>query len=360
MLHKHPSAEKAQNYFGISEKVKHDSANFFVYIQPKLGNIYDNSVAKALGENFSSQFIRDRHLSHLSTLLAGGIDHSFIEESHSIWFKYSAQGITTGEYIKLYQLIISYLSGEAHKKHWWRYKKYRDLNRAIRNLLLFDLAIGTSFHEHHSKENKSQHLSPAIPQPTPLITHDLDLQSSIEELNELVQNSYDALHQGYNMIQEILELSLASSQKIMPKENLITPEELIDNSPFKQEALFTADSDIVLFKPATNENKPAFLELVSQTHKKVQKISNLVASTSSSSSLIKKGNLEKMIQEIETDIEKVIKTLPEFDVFGNQKETFSELKSSSELYNLLQKSSETMEIYLNKMAGFKEKKLQLK
>ena len=95
MLHKHPSAEKAQVYFGITEKLKHDAANFFIYIQPIIGQIYDNSVYRALGEDFNSKDIRDKHLTHISTLLSGGIDHRFMEESHALQKKYADPLFTT-------------------------------------------------------------------------------------------------------------------------------------------------------------------------------------------------------------------------------------------------------------------------
>lgn len=360
MLHKHPSAEKAQNYFGISEKVKHDSANFFIYIQPKLGNIYDNSIARALDEHFVSQFIRDRHLSHLSTLLAGGIDHSFIEESHAIWLKYSTHGVTTGEYIKLYQLIISYLSGEAHKKHWWRYKKYRDLNRAIRNLLLFDLAIGTSSNDRPLESYDSKKPPHSVSAASALFNSTDGLQRSIDELIELAQRSYDALHQGYNTIQDILDLTVNPPKNDLNKRNISTLEESADNSQFKQASLFAYENNEEPSKSASNENKPAFLELVSQTHKKVQKISTLLMSSHYSSSKSEAESLEKMIQEVEQDIENVIKNLTQETMHLQQKDSLPGIASHSELYQLLHKSSETIEAHLNKMAYFKEKKLYLK
>lgn len=361
MLHKHPSAEKAQNYFGISEKVKHDSANFFIYIQPKLGNIYDNSIARALDEHFASQFIRDRHLSHLSTLLAGGIDHGFIEESHAIWLKYSTHGVTTGEYIKLYQLIISYLSGEAHKKHWWRYKKYRDLNRAIRNLLLFDLAIGTSSNDRNIELNNLKLSSHSAIESTALLDPTNDLQRSIDDLTELAQKSYEALHQGYNTIQEILELTADPSKTSKNTDNISTSKESVDHSKFEQACLFAyEDNNEELSKSASNENKPAFLELASQVHKKIQKISTLLMNSSLSSHKSKVGNLETMIQEVELDIENVIKNLTQENKSKNPKDLLSGSTSHSELYHLLHKSSEAIEEHLNKMAYFKEKKLYLK
>jgi hypothetical protein len=205
MLHKHPSAEKAQVYFGITEKLKHDAANFFIYIQPKMGHIYDSSVYRALGEHHNLHDIRDKHLTHISTLLTGGIDHRFIDESHRIRKKYADQGVTTGEYIKLYQLIISYLSGEAHKKHWWRYKKYRDLNRAIRNLLLFDLAIGTSAKE---LESSVRNISKAqlTPKQALLIDESETFQAKLEELSDLVENSHAIINECHQALQSVLEL----------------------------------------------------------------------------------------------------------------------------------------------------------
>jgi hypothetical protein len=260
MLHKHPSAEKAQIYFGITEKLKHEAANFFIYIQPKLAQIYDNSVCSALGEDFNSKTVRDRHLNHLSTLLTGGIDHRFIEESHFLHKNYRDQGITTGEYVKLYQLIISYLSGEAHKKHWIRYKKYRDLNRSIRNLLLFDLAVATSPKELELSLNNPR-ASKMVSVKNPEV-----LRTAQEELKELIENSHAIVRECHLAIQSIL--TSTSLDKPPHSEDSKSP------SINTEVSLFSNDIEEHLEKPKalSNQKHPALEEILSLTQEKIQKV----------------------------------------------------------------------------------------
>lgn len=139
------SNHKLLKYFGITDLTQQESALFFIYIQAKLSKIYNLSTFKALPSPLNLQKIRNQHVAHISTLFTGGADNNFLENSHKIWRAYQELGVSHGEYIKLYQLMISYITSEAHKKYWYRYKKYRKVSRAIRNLLMFDLAIGISF-----------------------------------------------------------------------------------------------------------------------------------------------------------------------------------------------------------------------
>lgn len=146
-MHKVISNHKLLNYFGISENTQHESALFFIYIQSKLSTIYDISAFKAFPSPLVLRNIRNKHISHLSTLLTGAIDNQSHNNAHQIWLFFKKSGVSYGEYVKFYQLIISYLTGEAQKKYWYRYKKYRKVSRAIRNLLMFDLAVSVSFYQ---------------------------------------------------------------------------------------------------------------------------------------------------------------------------------------------------------------------
>lgn len=338
MLHKHPSAEKAQVYFGITEKLKHDAANFFIYIQPKLGQIYDNSVYRALGEHFNFQDVRDKHLTHISTLLTGGIDHRFIEESHLLHKKYIDRGVTTGEYVKLYQLIISYLSGEAHKKHWWRYKKYRDLNRSIRNLLLFDLAIATSSKELESSISNA-HQSKKLLQSTLSIEDPLALQSTIEELKALLENSYAIINECHHVIQSIIASTPSEKSKSFEGSAL----ESIDIQP----SLFSNDFEEQLdsVKTPSNRNQPAFEEILSITQEKIQKVSQLVSTNTMEMSA---KQLEDILSDIHADI----------DTISNMHTDSIPSISSSQhtLHGLLKKSSAAIGSHLNSLEALKEGK----
>ncbi len=144
MLHKHPSAEQAQIYFGITEPVKKASCVFSKYLEKDIRHIYSVSVYQALKDHYNVSGLKEPHIAHIQKLLSGNIDDDFIKNSALLWANFYEQGVTIGEYIKLYQLLMSYFSAEAHKKYWFRYAKYRELNRSIRNLMLFDLAVGTS------------------------------------------------------------------------------------------------------------------------------------------------------------------------------------------------------------------------
>jgi hypothetical protein len=350
MLHKHPSAEKAQVYFGITEKLKHDAANFFIYIQPKMGHIYDSSIHRALGEHHTLHDIRDKHLTHLSTLLTGGIDHRFINESHRIRKQYADQGVTTGEYIKLYQLIISYLSGEAHKKHWWRYKKYRDLNRAIRNLLLFDLAIGTSAKELGSSVD-SFSKSPTTPiQTTLLIDEFATLQDTLEELSALVETSYIIINECHQALQSVLELSNQS--------NAIVLNDDTKTSSVAQASLFTETSEdkVDLFKSSPHQNDPAFTEILSTAHQKIQKISKIISTSKNSEDTHQTLNLEKMLNDVQEDIKKI----SSMDIFQTPQTTAKSTSPQDSLHRLLQKSSAMIGSHLNNLEEIKARKIYLK
>lgn len=144
MLHKHPSAEQAQIYFGITEPVKKASSLFSKYLEKDIKHIYNVSIYQALKDHYDVSHLKDLHIAHIQKLLIGAIDDTFMKQSATLWGHFNKQGVTIGEYIKLYQLLMSYFSAEAHKKYWFRYAKYRELNRSIRNLMLFDLAAGTS------------------------------------------------------------------------------------------------------------------------------------------------------------------------------------------------------------------------
>lgn len=344
MLHKHPSAEKAQTYFGITEKLKHDAANFFIYIQPKLSYIYDNSISRALGENFNSKEVSDKHVAHISTLLTGGIDHRFINESHQIRKKYATLGVTTGEYIKLYQLIISFLSGEAHKKHWWRYKKYRDLNRSIRNLLMFDLAIATSPRE----VDASLHdLDTSIALNKVLITEAInnEIQKSLDDLTSVMEQSYKALNDCYKALESALEQThptQVSTHELVSKES---------SSSTPQASLFEDEVSTVYLSAPSNKNEPAFINILSHVQEKVSKASLHVM-------LGKKDPhaLENMLTEIQEDIEKLSSLNP----VNTSNTKVDLLIEPSALRTLLQKSTQTIESNLNNLEVLKEKQLNLK
>lgn len=348
MLHKHPSAEKAQNYFGITEKLKHDAANFFIYIQPKMGPIYDSSIYRALGEHHTLHDIRDKHLTHIATLLTGGIDHRFIDESHHIRKKYADQGVTTGEYIKLYQLIISYLSGEAHKKHWWRYKKYRDLNRAIRNLLLFDLAIGTSQKELESSVDTFSK-APAESSQTPLLIED-SFETTLKELSELLENSHAIINECYQALQSVLEL-INQSTVVAEKDEAMAAS-VIQTSLFANDPEYHLD----LLKSPSNQNTPAIGEILSIARKKIHKISTLISTEKDGASGHSIHALETMLQDVQKDIEK-ISTL---DVMQIPQNTARFGSASDTLHGLLQKSSTTIESHLNNLEELKTRRLYLK
>jgi hypothetical protein len=362
MLHKHPSAEKAQHYFGISEKVKHDAANFFIYIQPKFGNIYDTSILRALDAEFNAHLIRDKHLSHLATLLTGGIDHSFIEESHSIWFKYSASGVTTGEYIKLYQLIISYLSGEAHKKYWWRYKKYRDLNRAIRNLLLFDLAIGTSLNEQSIKTSNSANNFEYQSEANVILDDLQEFQKTIDDLNDLTQQSYDVLHQSYTTIQAVLETTNTINTVNEQLENTLNLEQLSYNtSQFTQPALFVKEETNECIKTASNHNKLPFIEILSHTYKKIQKVSELIMQDYKNEELHPQNNaIKQLIKELEYDLNSIAKMLNHpLTIKGQLSSILSTDAVQNELHQLLHQSSQTLEEHLHQLDQLKRRKISI-
>lgn len=362
MLHKHPSAEKAQYYFEITEKIKQDASSFFPHIQPKIGNIYDNSARRSLDENFNFPHVRDKHLAHLSMLLAGGIDHAFIEASHQLYMMYATEGVTSGEYIKLYQLIISYLSGEAHKKHWWRYKKYRDLNRAIRNLLLFDLAVGTS----------SKGLTSSTEQTTALLPSNVqsfssenfaELQQLVDELSQLVNTSHAILHECHEAIQSTLDtaafFNTPIAQEVTLKNAALSNKILKDNNDyFRQPPLFTQELLVESEKTAVNENQPAFLEILSQLHKKIQKIVGVIM-TGYYNAQPQHQSLELMIHDIQNDIEAISDSLHQGNILSTKgyQETSTKFISHQELHRILHKSSEVLEGQLNKLEGFQAKRL---
>jgi D-ribose pyranose/furanose isomerase RbsD len=349
MLHKHPSAEKAQIYFGITEKLKHDAANFFICIQPKLGQIYDNSVYRALGENFNFQDVRDKHLTHLSTLLTGGIDHRFIEESHSLQKKYAGLGVTTGEYVKLYQLIISYLSGEAHKKHWWRYKKYRDLNRSIRNLLLFDLAIATSPKELESSVDNFKQ-SKNLLQPALLDEASLEYKTTLDELNLLLENSHAIINECHQVIQSVLELTQQSKTFLL--------EDTSNDAINVQPSLFANDFEetLELIKMPSNQNRPAFEEVLSLTQEKIQKVSQLVSTETKEMDPQQINALEELLNDIHEDIS-TLSTIQGLPVSKNKSKVDP---SHHSLHELLKKSSAVMGSHLNSLEQLKEQKILLK
>lgn len=283
MLHKHPTAEKLQKYFGITEKTKYDSASFFIYIQPKIGKIYDASIQKAVDEDFNSHKIRDKHIAHLSTLLTGGIDHTFVTNAQGIYAQYTEAGVTTGEYIKLYQLIMSYLNGEAHKKNWWRYKKYRDLNRAIRNLLLFDLAVSTSSEKNISltKESTTQLA------PSDIKKYEVSIAQSINA-DLLSIDSYSLLKDCYNALQTTIKTAI---------------EEVEVSLPFVQPTLFTEQHQEEFHKAASNNNQPIFLEALSQAQQKILIALNFIKNDYYALKSNEKDlALEKIIEEIINDI----------------------------------------------------------
>jgi hypothetical protein len=344
MLHKHPSPEKAQSYFGITEKLKHDAANFFIYIQPKLTYIYDNSISRALGESFNSKEVRDKHVAHISTLLTGGIDHRFINESHQIRKKYLKLGVTTGEYIKLYQLIISYLSGEAHKKHWWRYKKYRDLNRSIRNLLLFDLAIATSPREVDASLHDLENVTPFQKTTLTEIFSD-EIQKAVDELTSVMEKSYQALNECYEALQSALETPKLSEQQ---KHTLLIDEV---HPPIAQTSLFDDDTNTLSSKAPSTKNAPSFIKILSLTQEKINKASELILLGRKDPS-----TLEHLLQEIQADLDKLshINTHEPANYLANFPIQHSALRS------LLQKSSQTIESNLNNLEELKEKQLHLK
>lgn len=351
MLHKHPSAEKAQIYFGITEKLKHDAANFFIYIQPKIGHIYDNSVYRALGEPHNLHDIRDKHLTHISTLLTGGIDHRFIEESHLIRKRYADQEVTTGEYIKLYQLIISYLSGEAHKKHWWRYKKYRDLNRAIRNLLLFDLAIGTSQKELESSADNFSKISATSNQlSTVLNDQSEEFTATLEELSALVENSHAIISECYQALQSVLEL-INKSAAVVESDTVIS-ESLLQASLFANDPEYKLD----LLKSPSNLNTPAIGEILSIARKKIHKISTLISTKKDWDNDQPTHTLEKMLNDVQKDIEKI----SIMDVLQSPQNTTAFTSSSDTLHSLLQKSSTMIGAHLNNLEELKSRRLYLK
>lgn len=349
MLHKHPSAEKAQVYFGITEKLKHDAANFFIYIQPKMGHIYDSSIYRALGDHPHLHDIRDKHLTHLSTLLTGGIDHRFIDESHRIRKKYADQGVTTGEYIKLYQLIISYLSGEAHKKHWWRYKKYRDLNRAIRNLLLFDLAIGTSPKELEASAGNFSNV-PELSQATLLIEDSSKFQATLEELSELVETSHAIINECYQALQSVLELINQTHTVALKNDE--------NTASSAQTSLFTNDPEynLDLLKTPSNQNDPALGEILSIARKKIHKISKMILMKKDDGDGHHIHTLEKMLNDVQDDIEKI----SSMDILHIPQRIKGTDASQDTLHSLLQKSSMMIGSHLNNLEELKARKLHLK
>ena len=342
MLHKHPSAEKAQSYFGITEKLKHDAANFFIYIQPKLSYIYDNSIARALGDHFNSKEVRDKHVAHLSTLLTGGIDQRFINESHQIRKKYAKLGVTTGEYIKLYQLIISYLSGEAHKKHWWRYKKYRDLNRSIRNLVLFDLAIGTSPREvdatlHELGTTHSLNTS----QLTKTIS--AEVQQAVTEITMLIEKSYNTLNECYKALQSALD----AHEPPQPTTDTLKAEV---KTPTAQASLFENEIITDDIKAPSNENKPAFMKILSRTRKKIYKASQLITTGANDPQ-----SLEKVLNEIQEDIDTLSHlTPPKPTLYEDSK------NQNVALHTLLKKSTQAIQSNLNNLEELKENQAYIK
>jgi hypothetical protein len=342
MLHKHPSAEKAQSYFGITEKLKHDAANFFIYIQPKLSYIYDNSIVRALGDHFNSKEVRDKHVAHLSTLLTGGIDQRFINESHQIRKKYAKLDVTTGEYIKLYQLIISYLSGEAHKKHWWRYKKYRDLNRSIRNLVLFDLAIGTSPREldatlHELGTAHSLHTS----QLTKTIS--AEVQQAVTELTMLTEKSYHTLNECYNALQSALD----TNEPVPLTADTLKVEV---NTPTAQASLFEVEIITDDIKALSHENKPAFMKILSCTRKKIYKASQLITIAANDPQ-----SLEKVLNEIQEDIDKLSQfTSIKPSIYEDSK------NQNAALHTLLKKSKQAIQSNLNNLEELKENQSYIK
>lgn len=348
MLHKHPSAEKAQVYFGITEKLKHDAANFFIYIQPKIGQIYDNSVYRALGEDFNSKDIRDKHLTHISTLLSGGIDHRFMEESHALQKKYADHGVTTGEYVKLYQLIISYLCGEAHKKHWWRYKKYRDLNRSIRNLFLFDLAIATSSKELESSIANADSTHPTY-QPTLLTEDSLVFKTTLDDLKELIDNSHAIITECQEVIQSVLAIALELTTLHQEK----TSEEIaIQPSLFANDYEYEVES----LKKPSNQNQPPFEETLSITQGKILKASQIVSLKTKEMSAQQIKTLEEMLN----DIHEGITTLSNMHPGQATDSTLAIRSSSHSLHALLKKSSVAMGAHLNSLEQLKEQKAFLK
>lgn len=341
MLHKHPSAEKAQSYFGITEKLKHDAANFFIYIQPKLSYIYDNSIVRAFGDHFNSKEVRDKHVAHLSTLLTGGIDQRFINESHQIRKKYAKLDVTTGEYIKLYQLIISYLSGEAHKKHWWRYKKYRDLNRSIRNLVLFDLAIGISPRELDATfhELGTAHIQ------TPLLTETIsaEVQQAVAELTMLIEKSYHTLNECYKALQSALD---AHEPVPLTADTL----KVEVNTPTAQASLFEDEIITDDIKALSHENKSAFMKILSCTRKKIYKASQLITRADNDPQ-----SLEKVLNEIQEDIDKLSHLTPLIPTINED----SKIQNAA-LHTLLKKSTQAIQFNLNNLEELKENQSYIK
>lgn len=280
MLHKHPSAEKAQDYFGVTEKVKLDAANFFIWVQPKIGLIYDHAARKAFDEDFNFQDIRTTHISHISRLLTGEIDHTFIDEAHKVYACYLSHGITTGEYIKLYQLIISHLNGEAHKKHWLGYKKYRDLNRAIRNLLLFDLAISTSFKDQPSFSSLITQKHSIEKKNVKIHIHNIGQLS--EELATVITIVDEVLQECYATIQSITETPFAMNCSHISNSNL---RDFIDSPLLELKTEHQNSQTFLLIsqtihsfnKSASNSNFPLLVETLKTTQKKLKQLFTLIS-----------------------------------------------------------------------------------
>ena len=334
MYHKKDSVEKTQKYFGITEQLKNDAANFFVYIQPKLGKIYDESVRRGLREDLNFHDIRDKHLSHLSTLLTGGIDRRFIEESCLIWKTYAAKGVTMSEYIRLYQLLMSYFSGEAHKKHWWRYKRYRNVSRAVRNLLLFDLAVGTDLTE-ASVEKQGADIAA-------LNKDDANqLYITLEEMTQFIQQSHHMLQEAYELLQGALDMV---SQARPESDTMKAVDKAADaNNCVIQPTLFANEGNDPFLKKPGNHNHPVFLDVLTQTHQKIQAAAKLVHSGAGKN----KQNhllLDQILDEVNTTLHIISNQLLQEDNIDINTPSRPEYEA---LYSLLQRSSKTIETHLH-------------
>lgn len=138
------ASSQLSSYFGITPRMQEKAKTFFEKVRKKLPAIYDACAKRAFDAPNAIAAIRRLHLEHLTALFSG--EYEKLEaEAMEIGELFIEFDITPLEISKFYQVLLSHLCGEAHQLNWWKYKKYRDINRTLRGLTLMDL--GTILHQ---------------------------------------------------------------------------------------------------------------------------------------------------------------------------------------------------------------------
>lgn len=126
------------SYFGITERMQQNAQVFFEKVRKKLPAIYDASARRGSISQEAITSARKAHIQHLALLLSSPHKRS-TDITDELVNTYLAHNTSPVQISRLYQVLLSHLCGEAHKLYWWRYKKYRDINRTLRALLIMDL-----------------------------------------------------------------------------------------------------------------------------------------------------------------------------------------------------------------------------